>query len=539
SRAGRDGRRAPDPWAQTAATDRVAGGDPRRVVIGDPSGGRGDGPRHVRTDETDDGPRPKRSRSWVQRVVLTVGAVVVVVCLLGASVAAYALIKYGSIDRVGDLDHLASAPEGEPENFLIVAVDGRAGHETKNTDTIMVLRVDPSSDRVALTSFSRDLMVTIADTGELGMINSAFARDSGGEKNLTDTIQQNFGITINHYVQVNFDSFSDVVDAVGGVPLWFPYAARDRASGFFTDAHGACVNLDGEQGLAFVRSRKMDIMVGGDWERDPLSEVNRVKRQQIFIQRALADVLAEVKTNPLRMREMVDIGVSNVALDPNLGIGDILDLAERFKGFDPAQLETYPLPTVPWPEDENRLVLDDAAAEPMLNVFRGLPPGEISPGLVTVQVLNGTVADPAQQREGLATDVSGALQEVGFDLATPDDADTFYPKTTIEYAPGEATYAQRVARHITSTAAIPTAENPDVEPGTVRLIAGLDFTSIHQDATPIDAMPAAPGAPAPTPETGGGSEAPAETPSTTAPPATTTTTTNPYVIGATPEGQTC
>lgn len=530
-----DRRRDPRPgdgrgsgWYDEPAPGR----DPRRVVIGDPVGGRGDGPRHVRRDG--DEPGNKRTRSWPQRLVLTAGVVIVVCCLLGGSVAGYVLIKYESIDRVGGLD-IAPAASGEPQNYLIVAVDTREGQGSKNTDTIMVVRVDPASDRLALTSFPRDLMVTIADTGETGMINSAFARDTGGEQNLISTLQQNFDITINHYVQVNFDSFRQVVDSIGGVPVWMPTAARDAASGFYNDQLG-CVNLDGEQGLAFVRSRKMEILTDDEgWEHDPLSDQNRVQRQQIFIQRAMTDALAEVKSNPLRLRELVDIGVSNVSLDPNLGIGDILDLADHFKGFDPAKLETYPLPVTEYPPDPNRLLLDEAGAEPMLNVFRGLAAGEIRPGLVTVKVLNGTVADEAQQRQGLATDVSGALQQVGFQMAAPDDADTFYPQTTLEYAPGQQAYAERVARHITSTAAIPMVENPDLASGTVRLIAGLDFTTVHEEATPIEAMPVAPGATPAEPAPSG--EGPAEAPAS--PPETTPTTENPFVIGATPEGTTC
>ena len=505
--------------------------DPRRVVVGDPAGGgRGDGPRHARRagDDLDDEPQPKRKRSWPQRLVLTVGLVLVMCCVLGASVAGYALVKYGSIDRVDDLDSLPSAAEGEPENFLIVAVDTREGQGSRNTDTIMVLRIDPQSDRLALTSFPRDLMVTIADTGETGMINSAFSRDTGGEQNLIDTLKQNFDITINHYVQVNFDSFRQVVDSIGGVPIWMPVAARDKGSGFYNETLG-CVNLEGEQGLAFVRSRKLEIMTDGGWEHDPLSDVNRVKRQQIFIQRAMSDALAEVKSNPLRLRQLVDIGVSNIALDPNLGLGDILDLAERFKGFDPAKLETYPLPVAEYAPDPNRLTLDEAGAEPMLNVFRGLAPGEIRPGLVQVQVLNGTQADEAQKRENLASDVSSALQQVGFQMAQADDAETFYPQTTLEYAPGQQAYAERVARHITSAAAIPMVENPELAAGHVRLIAGLDFTTVHQDATPIEAMPVAPGAAAPA------APGPAETPATPPPPETTTSTEqNPFIIGSPP-----
>jgi polyisoprenyl-teichoic acid--peptidoglycan teichoic acid transferase len=530
-----DGRARPD--------DR--GGDPRRdprhVRVGDPRGEPIGGPRHARSagPGDDDGAaagsrRRRHKRSWPQRLVLGAGLGLVLFCLLGASVAGYTLVKYESIDRVDDVD-LASAADGEPENFLIVAVDTREGQGSRNTDTIMVVRVDPKSDRLALTSFPRDLMVTIADTGETGMINSAYARDAGGEQVLIDTLKQNFDITINHFVEVNFDSFKQVVDAVGGVSMWMPTAVRDSHSGFYSEQLG-CVNLDGTQGLAFVRSRYMQILTEDGWDQDPFADVNRVQRQQVFIQRAMSKALGQVKSNPLRLRELVDIGVSNIRLDPNLGLGDILDLADKFKGFDAGKLEAYPLPTVAYPQDENRLLLAEAEAEPMLNVFRGLAPGEIRPGLVNVSVLNGTVADPAQQREGLATDVSGALQKVGFKMAAPDDADTFYAQTTIIHAPGEEAYAQRVARHISSPAAIPVVADPSHASGTVTVVAGVDFTTVHEQPTPIEAMPAPAGAAQPADTT----VPAASTTTTTAPPPTTdTTAANPYIVGAPPEGAEC
>ena len=522
-------------------------GDRRRVRVGDPAGdeppgGGRRGPRHVRGDAEDPDPddgHPRRARSWPQRLILGAGLTLILFCMLGASVAGYALVKYGSINRVDDLE-LHQAAEGEPENYLIVAPDTREGHSGVNTDTIMVVRIDPSSDRLALTSFPRDLMVTVADSGETGMINAVYNRTDGtGPQNLINTLQQNYGVTIHHFIEVNFESFKQVVDSVGGVSVWMPIAARDKGSGFYSEDLG-CVSLDGERGLQFVRSRKLEIQDGdGDWVHDPLSDVNRVQRQQIFIQRAMSKALADVKANPLRLQQLVDIGVSNVTLDPNLGISDLLDLGEHFKGFDPANFETYPLPTLPYPQDENRLTLDGALAEPMLNVFRGLPPGEIGPGLVDVSVLNGTHADPAQERPNLASDVSSAFQRVGFDVGTPGDADTFYAQTTIQHAPGQEHYAQRVARHITSAAAVPTEVNTELVAGQVVVIAGLDFTTVHEQATPIEAMPVPPGQEpvATTAPADGG----ADTPATTVPeaPETTPTTTDPFIIGAPPEGASC
>ncbi|HEX6423129.1 MAG TPA: LCP family protein [Acidimicrobiales bacterium] len=565
-----DGRPASDPGRRGAAPRgdgaRRGSVDPRQVWVGgepggggpagpgragrpDLPGGRGGtggpgGPRHVHAEgEGDDGGaadgrRGRGIRTWPQRLVLGAGVTLVLLCLLGASVGGYALIKYGSIERVNDLS-LAQAPKGEPENFLIVAVDTREGHSSKNTDTIMVVRVDPQSDRLALTSFPRDLMVTIADTGRIGMINSAYARDSGGEQVLIDTLRQNFDVTINHFVEVNFESFKEVVDAIGGVSIHMDRAARDQASGFYSEVLG-CTTLDGEMGLAFARSRKMDVMIDGEWERDPLSDEHRVLRQQVFVQRAMSKALSQVRSNPLRVRELVDIGVRNVRLDDNLGISDILDLSDQFKDFDPADLETYPMPVLPYPQDPNRLLLDEAEAESSLNVFRGLAPGEIRPGLIGVTVLNGTVADESQQVENLASDVSSALQRVGFDMGAAGDADEFYAATTIQHAPGQELYAQRLARHITSDAAIPIVENADLAPGEVTLIAGADFTTVHEAPTPNDAMPAPAGGDA----TG---EAPAETTTTTGTtgttvaerPATTTTTENPFILGTKSESAGC
>jgi LCP family protein required for cell wall assembly len=455
-------------------------------------------------------------------------------CMLGASVGAYALIKYGSIDRVAGLDGLPSVAEGEPENFLIVALDTREGEESRNTDTIMVLRVDPASDRVSLTSFPRDLMVTIADTGELGMINSAYDRESEGARVLVETLEQNFGITINHYVEVGFDSFRQVVDAVGGVPVWMERAARDRHSGFYNEQLG-CVTLDGESALDFVRSRYLDVMTEDGWERDTKSDEHRVLRQQIFLQRALSLALADARSSPRRMQELIDIGVGNIALDPNLGVGDLFDLADRFKDFDADELETYPLPVLHYPEDDNRRVLDELPAEPMLNVFRGLPPGEIRPQLIEVTVLNGTTADPARERADLAGEVSAALANVGFEVAAPLDAPDFHDRTVILHAPDEEVYAQRVARSISGGAAVAIEADPDLAPGQVRLIAGLDFTGVQDEPTPLADMPGAPATAAPG-STGSGGDQSTTTPGASGKPEATD---NPFIIGATPEGVDC
>ncbi|HLM64917.1 MAG TPA: LCP family protein [Acidimicrobiales bacterium] len=495
---------------------------------GGSGGGRDDGPV-----PGEDGRAPgKRRRSGRQRVVLAALAVVLIVCVSGASVAGYALVKYGSIDRVSDID-IASAPPGEPENFLIVGSDTREGTDDAGevaghrSDTIMIARVDPASDRLALLSFPRDLIVTLAGTGERGMINAAYSMENG-EQVLIDTIKQNFGIPIHHYVEIDFHGFQQLVDTIGGVSVWIPNAVRDTHSGLFIEQLG-CVRLNGDQGLQFARSRYLDYLNDGEWERDPQSDVSRNQRQQIFIERAMAKALSQVRSNPLRMRELVDIGVSTIRLDDQLGVGDIVDLAEGFRDFSADALENYPLPTTPSPTNENRLVLADGEAEPILNVFRGLPPGEVGASAVGVTVLNGT------DQEGFARDISGALQEVGFDMREADSVAERPPHSIVRYAPGQENYGMRLARHLTAGADL--VEDPAVEPGEVVLVAGADFTTVHDQPTPLDRMPTTtvPGAPATSATT-----APAETTTTRPPPPSTTTTApNGYIVGDPPAGATC
>lgn len=482
-------------------------------------------------------------RSWRQRVILGLGITFVLLSLSGATVAGYALVKYWSIERVSRLG-IDAAPAGDPENFLIVGTDNRTGVAGKRTDTIMVLRVAPAEESAALLSFPRDLVVPIAGTGRTGMINSAYAM-ADGEQVLIDTIRQNFAIPIHHYVEIGFEGFERLVDELGGVPLWFDKAVRDRHSGLHVSQLG-CVTLPGDMALNYVRSRHVEYMSDGRWRSDPRSDLSRVERQQVFVKRAVAEAVAQLKSsrNPAKLTSMIDIAVDNVRLDDTLGLSDIQDLAEQFQDVGAGALETHPLPVVDHPDDPNRVLLDEHAAGPVLNIFRGLEPGEISPDLVTVTVLNGTDAD------GLARDASGAFAVVGFDVGQPGNVpEAERPeRTVVHHGPGGEDYGLRVVRHITGGATL--VEDPALDEHEVEIVLGPDFTTVHDQLTPLDKLPdiaagggsseptdgaASDGAPAPGPTT---TEAASET-TTTAPPSTTTTTRPPAVVGEPPNGTSC
>src|SRR4029077_11443630 len=135
-------------------------------------------------------------------------------------------------------------------------------------------------------SFPRDLWVSIAGTGSNERINTAYSVNDGPQR-LIDTLRQDFGITINHYVELDFKSFKGIVDAVGGVPMSFQTPMRDRNSGLYVDTAG-CTTLDGDQALAFARSRHLEYMDSKlKWVSDPSADLGRINRQQVFLQHVI------------------------------------------------------------------------------------------------------------------------------------------------------------------------------------------------------------------------------------------------------------
>ena len=93
----------------------------------------------------------------------------------------------------------------------------------------------------------------------------------------------------------------------------------------------------------------------------------------------------------------------------------------------------------------------------------------------TVTVLNATT------KEGFARDISGALQRIGFELTEPDTTEPA-PTTTVQHAPGQANYGRLVASYLSAPATL--VESPDLGAGEVVVVAGADFTTVHDQPAP-------------------------------------------------------
>jgi LCP family protein required for cell wall assembly len=430
-----------------------------------------------------------RGRTWPQRLVVLTGCLVVTLCVGVASVAAYLGIRFGQIDRVDDIT-LQEQAAGEPANFLLVGTDSREGLDANDpdaggflgdagcdcTDTIMVLRVDPKEHEAYLLSFPRDLWLPISGTGDTDRINTAHAH---GVQTLIDTIQDNFQIPINHYVEIDFVGFEKLVDAVGGVPLWFDAPVRDSHTGLDV-SEAECQVLDGEQARKFVRSRDLEYQdEDGDWHHDGTADLGRITRQQVFVRRAVAKAVGQGLSNPVTLNKLVSAGVANVSLDELLDAGDLLSLGRAFAEYDSDDLIGYSIPSEQMTTSGGADVQIPLMrqAQNSLTVFRGQPPGTISPVSLDVSVLNGTTVD------GRAADAAGALGAIGFHIVDTDSYETSdVARTTVLYGPYGEGAARRLAAHVSGGAAL--VEREDLDPTEVVLVIGADFTTIHDQPSP-------------------------------------------------------
>ena len=209
-------------------------------------------------------------RSWGQRALVTFGVLLTVLSLGAATFVVSVYVKLGELVRfTEDEVDVDDSPPGAPENFLIVGSDSRDNVDPSDpdfadvlpnsevggtrSDTIIVARVDPGSTQVDMVSFPRDLWVDIAGGGQ-SRINSAYGQ---GRQVLIDTIREDFGIEINHYVEIDFTGFQRLVSALDGVPVYLDTKYRDRRSGLGEVGPG-CAVLDGEHALAFARARHLE-----------------------------------------------------------------------------------------------------------------------------------------------------------------------------------------------------------------------------------------------------------------------------------------
>jgi LCP family protein required for cell wall assembly len=432
-------------------------------------------------------------RVWRRRSVKVVAGLVALVLVLTVAAAGWLVYRYRQLHRV-DVAGLTEAESGEPQNLLLVGSDSRAfvdgtadvsayGTEDEvgepHADTILLVRVFPDLHRVAMVSIPRDPYVPIAGTGGEDRINAAV---QGGPDRLVQTISDDFGVEIHHYATIDFRGFKGVVNAVGGVEVYFPAPARDFDTDLGRTLTGldipnpGCIRLDGDQALAYVRSRHYQQLVDGEWQSDPAGDLNRIQRQQDFIRRTFRQSLSKGLLDPRRIDKLLTAARDNVTLDQQVGFTDVRSFGSQFHSLKPDALDGYTLPTTPFTTGAGAQVLrlDAVAADPILDVFRGktVQPVVDVPSSVRLRVENGS------GRPGETRAAAYRLAAAGFAVTGIGDAPRS-PTTIIRYGAGQEAAATLVRARVVGPVEL--RSEPELQGIDVVLVVGRDWKGVTEE----------------------------------------------------------
>ncbi|MFD9127596.1 LCP family protein [Kitasatospora sp. NPDC059571] len=312
----------------------------------------------------------KKPRSRGRKIFLAGCAGLLVVLLAGGGVALFAYHHLqGNIDTVdinqalGE-DRPAPLPTGA-QDILVLGSDSRSGVNgdlaggnvggTARSDTAMVVHIPKGRSRATVVSIPRDTLVTRpACTTTKGkqlaaaqrvMFNSIYT--VGGPPCVVKTVETMTGLRMNHYVEIDFAGFKELVDAMGGVEVTVDTPIDDKYSGLKLDA--GTHTLDGTQSLAFVRTRHG---VGDG------SDLGRIGLQQKFILAVLTQLQRQnAFDNPAKLYGIADASTKALTTDSSLGsLSSLATFAQSMRGLKSSSMDTLMLPVAYDRIDPNRVV---------------------------------------------------------------------------------------------------------------------------------------------------------------------------------------
>ena len=441
---------------------------------GDGSGRDGRGVRRVPLQTATTARSHRRATFLLRRLAVALALLGVVVTAAGFGLYRYYEGKLGRVSipglgRIGGSGQANGSTSGQ--NFLLAGSDtrgfaggqafqGRSGSADfvsgQRSDTVILVHLPRGNGKAELVSFPRDSYVDIpAFTSPHGTttpahkakLNEAFSL--GGPDLLVEAISSLTGLRIDHYVQVNFAGFRNIVTALDGLTLCIGTSRHDHDSGDQLTA-GVHTHVSGDAALAFVRDRK----------GLPAGDIDRIKDQQYFLSQVLHKVLSTgTLTNPVRLNHFLTALAGDVTVDSHFGFSQITTLASRLRHLDPAHVSFLTLPILS--NNARRLVhgvrqsvvlVDQVAADRLFVSLRTdqaratptAPPANplavllARPSTIRVRVLNGTA------QAGLAARTARGLRADGFRLA---GVGTTKPVTAtlVRYGSGEHQQARTVA----------------------------------------------------------------------------------------------
>ncbi|OBI49247.1 LCP family protein [Mycobacterium sp. E796] len=492
-------------------------------------------------------PKTKRRRRPIVLAARSMAAFSAVLALvLTGGAWQWSASKNNRLNIVSALDPNSSDirdPGGQygDEDFLIVGVDSRAGQNAdmgagttedadgERSDTVMLVNIPANRKRVVAVSFPRDLAITPfqceawnPSTGKYGPIydektktmgpkmvytetklNSAFA--FGGPKCLVKEIQKLSGLSINHFIGVDFAGFSKMVDALGGVEVCSRTPLHDYELGTVLERSGRQV-LDGPTALNYVRARQVTTETNGDY--------GRIKRQQLFLSSLLRALISEDTLLDLnKLNNVVNLVIGDTFVD-NVKTKDLVQLGQSLQGIAAGHMTFVTVPTGVTDQNGDEpprladmralfdaIINDDPLPEE--NDQNAKPLGDNTPTTgpttapTTKKAPSPTAAPEAQHQQvtttapqdvtvrvsnattqsGLAATATSQLKRNGFNVMTPDDYPSSVNTTTVLFSPGN----EQAAATVASSFANAKVQRVSGYGQVIQVVLGPDFNSV---ATP-------------------------------------------------------
>ncbi|MBL1113562.1 LCP family protein [Streptomyces sp. 110] len=312
--------------------------------------------------------RRRKGPSTRRRAVLYTVWTLAAVLVLGGAGLGYLYYKLNG--NLTGVDVNAALGADRPENvdngsmdILVLGSDSRAGKNAKygtdegtsRSDTAMIVHVYKGHKKASVISIPRDTLIERPSCTTKGgqetpavraaMFNSAY--EAGGPACTIKTIESMTGIRMDHFLEVDFSGFKQLIDDLGGVNITTTAPIHDPKS--HLDLEAGPHTLDGEQSLGLVRTRHG---VGDG------SDLGRIKLQQAFV-KALLDQVKHVDLfgNPKKLYDLADTSTKALTTDSELAsVSKLKGFAESLKGIGSGNMKMTTLPVEYDPQNPARVL---------------------------------------------------------------------------------------------------------------------------------------------------------------------------------------
>ncbi|WP_329410606.1 LCP family protein [Streptomyces sp. NBC_00704] len=459
------------------------------------------------------GRRPVKKKSRAKKILVWTGGIMAFV-VVGTAGAGYLYLKHleGNVTTtdVGSAGKSGFSKD-EAFNILIIGTDKRTGKgnggygdkgSVGHADTNILLHVSKDRTNATALSIPRDLIVDIPDCPT--------KQPDGSEKNISGTRNERFntslgqfgrdagctmrtvkevtGITVDHFMMADFNAVKTLTTAVGGVEVCLAHPVDDKESKLKLPAGKSVV--EGEQALAFVRTRHSFGNQG---------DLDRIKVQQQFLSSLMRNMSSsDTLTSPSKLVSLAEAATKALTVDTGIGkVSTLKDVALQLKKVPPKNITFLTVPVIDNPAEKVkatvvvdqtrapqvfRMITSDTsftevkkeAAKEKAAVAARLKGTKSAASDVRVRILNGGAPGGSAQEQltWLQTEADVSKSE------NAGNAGAVQKTTTLEYAPGQADQARRLADIMgLSGAAMKPGKSVTNAQGlpTMTLVLGKDF----------------------------------------------------------------